>query len=483
MPAFLAGFPVNDGGMFYVMMRELRENHFIPPLYTSYNQLNIPFAYPPLALYAGAFLAAVLNVPETEILRWLPGIVNALAIPVFYLLAKELAGDRLKSAVAALAFAFTPHMIEWLSMGGGITRSFGALFMTLTALFSYRMFAQGGGRQVALTILFGSLTALSHTEATIFAVVIPVLFWMFISRSWRGVRQGLIVAAGVFIIAGSWYGFVVSRHGFAPLLSALQTGGQTPLVLLLLFNFRGITAESFLDLFGVAGFLGLILLTARKRYLIPLLYVAAYLAQPRSAHTIVNIPLAMAAGTFIVDVLLPNFKGRITLLIALASPLLLANLIYGSYLLSLNRVTEQERMAFQWVVENTPVESRFLILTGEPLAMCDSTSEWFPALTGRHSVTTAQGREWVNGGNINEFIRRKAEMEKCLDDGLECLGRESAYFGEEADYIYIYSAAPVSACNRAVEHIPASRLLIAELERATGYQLAYEAQDVFIFKR
>ncbi|MFM8875993.1 MAG: hypothetical protein ACKOGC_07965, partial [Anaerolineae bacterium] len=44
MPAWLAGFPVNDGGMFYTMMEELQANHFVPPLYTSYNHLNIPFA-------------------------------------------------------------------------------------------------------------------------------------------------------------------------------------------------------------------------------------------------------------------------------------------------------------------------------------------------------------------------------------------------------------------------------------------------------
>ncbi|RPH60694.1 MAG: hypothetical protein EHM81_05760, partial [Chloroflexi bacterium] len=31
LPAYLAGFPVNDGGMFYVMMKDLQANHFMPP--------------------------------------------------------------------------------------------------------------------------------------------------------------------------------------------------------------------------------------------------------------------------------------------------------------------------------------------------------------------------------------------------------------------------------------------------------------------
>ena len=61
LPPWLAGFPVNDGGMFYVMMKDLQANHYIPPLYTSYNQINIPFAYPPLAFYIGAGLSDLIQ--------------------------------------------------------------------------------------------------------------------------------------------------------------------------------------------------------------------------------------------------------------------------------------------------------------------------------------------------------------------------------------------------------------------------------------
>ena len=36
-PAAMAGFPVNDGGMFYVMVKELQANHFLLPAFTQYN--------------------------------------------------------------------------------------------------------------------------------------------------------------------------------------------------------------------------------------------------------------------------------------------------------------------------------------------------------------------------------------------------------------------------------------------------------------
>lgn len=56
LPALSADFPLNDGGLFYLMTRELQGAHYALPVYTSYNSAQIPFAYPPLAFYiAGRF--------------------------------------------------------------------------------------------------------------------------------------------------------------------------------------------------------------------------------------------------------------------------------------------------------------------------------------------------------------------------------------------------------------------------------------------
>jgi len=128
LPSWLAGFPVNDGGMFHVMMKDLQANHFIPPLYTSYNHLSIPFAYPPLAFYIGAGASDLLNISLLAILRWLPAIIHTACVPALYFLAKELIGDKFTAAIATLVFALTPHLNAWLSVGGGLTRSLGTLF-------------------------------------------------------------------------------------------------------------------------------------------------------------------------------------------------------------------------------------------------------------------------------------------------------------------------------------------------------------------
>ena len=89
-----------------------------------------------MTLYLGAALNNLLGLSLLNVLHWLPALVNTACIPALYLLAKELLEDDLQAALSAFAFALTPHLMDWLSMGGGLTRSFGTLFMLLTALFA-----------------------------------------------------------------------------------------------------------------------------------------------------------------------------------------------------------------------------------------------------------------------------------------------------------------------------------------------------------
>lgn len=488
-PPWLAGFPVNDGGMFYVMMKDLQANHYIPPLYTTYNFSNIPFAYPPLAFYFGAGVSDLFNVSLIDVLRWLPAVINTICITIFYLLAKEIMEDKFKAAVAAFVFALTPHLNAWLSVGGGLTRSFGALFLMLTILFAYRMFANNDAKAIWGAVIFGSLTVLSHTESTVFAIAIPIYIWFAKSRSLKNGLQGGLVALGVFLLAGSWYGLIISRHGFETLLSALQTGGQTIWSVLRLINIDGVTEEPYLDLLGVFGVLGMILLIIKKQYFIPAMLALMYLVQPRSAHTVGNIPLAIAAGFFISEILLPaiskldekNTHRGIKVFLIMLTPYLLFNSIYQGFMLSQNHVSTGEQTAMQWVRENTPADSRFLVLTGESDAMCESSAEWFPALAERTSLTTLQGREWLLGNKFGEFIGQRAGVQNCIDEGLDCLTREADYFGADYDYIYVSIKTPTNDCKSVDTSRRATRSIVLALGGSPDYAIAYETQDAVIF--
>lgn len=484
LPTAIAGYPINDGGMFASMIQDLQSNQFVPPLYTTYNNINIPFAYPPLGFYIGAILKSIFNISEIQILRWLPALLNTFTIPAFYFLAKEILNEKLKASVATFVFALTPHLNTWLSAGGGLTRSLGTFFLILTLFFSYKLFAKNETKAMWGVIIFGSLVVLSHTESTIFAIALPAFIWLMKSRSLKTAIQAGWIAVGVILLAGPWYGFVISKHGFEPLLSALQTGSQGIWSFLRLINIDIITEESYLDVFAVTGVLGIILLVVKKDYFIPILLVFMYVIQPRSAHTVGNIPLAMASGIFITDVLFPSLNTYSTtsnrgikILLLILTPYIFINSIYLSYMLSQHHVSINEQTAMQWITENTSADSNFLVITNETDPMCDSTSEWFPYLTKRTSLTTLQGREWLSDKNFSEFIGQRTALQTC--NTLECLSKSIKYFGEP-DYIYLSLNSPTNACQISDTLNKSPRILL-DLENSNTYTQVFKSEDAIIF--
>jgi len=50
------GFPLNDGGLFFSMVRDLQAAHYHLPAFTSYNDAGIPYAYSPLGFYLAGLL-------------------------------------------------------------------------------------------------------------------------------------------------------------------------------------------------------------------------------------------------------------------------------------------------------------------------------------------------------------------------------------------------------------------------------------------
>src|SRR5688572_30275518 len=104
-PTLLAGFAINDGGMFAVMVDDLKANHYLLPAFTTYNHLNIPFAYPPLGFYLGRITSDLFAWTAPQTLRWVPPFFASLSIPAFYWLARRLLKDRYLAAVSTLFFA------------------------------------------------------------------------------------------------------------------------------------------------------------------------------------------------------------------------------------------------------------------------------------------------------------------------------------------------------------------------------------------
>jgi hypothetical protein len=121
------------------------------------------------------------------------------------------------------------------------------------------------------------------------------------------------------------------------------------------------------------------------------------------------------------------------------------------------------------------------VLTGEPEAMCESSAEWFPALAERTSLSTLQGREWLLGNKFGEFIGHRADIQSCVDGGLECLKREASYFGMDYDYIYVSIKTPSNNCKAVDTSRYTTRSIILALNGSSEYKIAYETKDAVIF--
>ncbi|MBL8062522.1 MAG: glycosyltransferase family 39 protein, partial [Anaerolineales bacterium] len=256
LPGLQAGFPLNDGGMFLSMIQDLKSNGYALPQVTSYNHLQIPYTYPPFGFYAGGILSDVLRLPELDILRWLPPLVNSFSILAVFLLASELLGSKPLGALASAFYALTPGASSWFIMGGGLTRSFGSLFLLLAVYSVYRLFRDGDKTRLLPSIIFCGLTVLSHPEAGVHTAATCILLWLFMGRSLRSFFHAVIVGAGVLLVTSPWWGTALAYHGFAPFISALNSGSYgTPIWLALTGMILG--RESYLPILAVLRVLGL----------------------------------------------------------------------------------------------------------------------------------------------------------------------------------------------------------------------------------
>ena len=156
-----ADFPLNDGGLFYVMVRDIQHAHYHLPAFTSYNGAHIPFGYSPLAFY----LAAALNdagVISSRSFACCPSSRARHASPPSTCSRAKCSIRVRRSPASLIAFAIIPRGFVWLLMGGGLTRSFGYLFALLALHQIWLLYTRRSLRYVPLAAVFSALTVLSH---------------------------------------------------------------------------------------------------------------------------------------------------------------------------------------------------------------------------------------------------------------------------------------------------------------------------------
>lgn len=475
-----APFPLNDGGMFYAMTRDLQQAAYRLPTFTSYNEANIPFGYSPLSFYLAAALQQALGVPLLDLLRWLPLLATSLTVVAFWLLARTLLQGRWTVIVAVTAFALLPRGFIWMLMGGGLTRSLGFLFAIVT-LYQLQCLYQGRRSwwYAVGAMVGGALTAGSHLGTAPFLAASALLFWFGAGRPLQGLLRALAAAAGAALLTAPWWYTVIATHGLAPFLAA-QHAGSTILSLRTWERLPGVlawggfgTAESLLPLIGMLALLGVLVACVQRCWLLPAWWILILLVDTRAGTTYAALPVAMLAGIGIVEGLVPLISTlhRVTLRqrgqpsSVLAQPVGVISatltLLFAASLASalfsrpqwpgelrfLAPLSPEDQAAMRWVESTTALDHRFLLITGSGWEV-DRVSEWFPVLAERVSVATVQGSEWLPGNAFDTQRQRYNDVQGCATWETACVEQWERSTGVRFTHLYIPKSADAPCCEQ-----------------------------------
>jgi hypothetical protein len=384
-----ADFAFGDGGLFWVMANDLRDNGLVPPGVTTYNTGDIPWVYPPLGIYLVALLGG-----ELDLMRILPAAWAIATLPAFWLLARALIGER-GALVALLAYGLAAPAYAGLIAGGGVTRGPGLLLALLTMWATVRGNAVGAG-------VFGGLTLLTHPIAASYAVLASAILW-----ATRGARPRMMLAIPIALVIGAtWFGPMIARHGIDPFLAGVGSRELN-----LSENLVTLVAGSLNppNLAFTIGLVGAVLAVRRRRWdLIAWLVVSVFGFAVVDRWTV--IPLSVLAG-YTVDAALeqPRRLGAVALLAVAAT-----TTVSGMILAPRNEtLTAEQREIMAWAKVESPRGATFAVV-GYPADR--AMVEWFPALADRINLTAWQGTEWLASGSRRTAATAWAECKvaSCL---------------------------------------------------------------------
>src|SRR5581483_8612290 len=229
-PVATVDFPLNDGGLFLQMIREVQGNGYALPSLSHYNGLAIPFAYPPLGFYVGALVSSMLRIDAIQVLHLVPPATAVLSLGAFALLARAAISAPAGAAVATLAFAAVPGCYVTMIMGGGLTRALGQLFAIL-ALWAGLEFAHRARWLPWLgLVVFAAGAVLSHLEWGLFVGVGLLVLLLRRGRDPVAARGFLSSFVAIGVVTAPWWATMLARYGPGPFATASESGSWVTLL-------------------------------------------------------------------------------------------------------------------------------------------------------------------------------------------------------------------------------------------------------------
>jgi hypothetical protein len=489
-----ADFPLNDGGLFYQMTRELVENHFRIPSFTNYNALGIPYAYPPLAFYLTAGLSQLFGWQLLDIFRLFPAVISILTIPAAFLLIKDLTDDDKLLSLSILIFSLIPVTFDWVIMGGGVTRALGFLFALLALHFTIVLFKRKKIGDLFFAAIFLSLAIVSHPETGFHAAVSVPVLWFFLNRNKKGAWHTGLMALVTILLTAPWWGSVLQSHGLTPFLSAFSTSEQNGNAFFFPLNVT-LTNETGTGSIAILALIGCLLYLAKKQWFLPLWAVISYTVAPRSAKIFIA-PIVAIFAAYTIVLLVNWLDARKNNNESILEPSRFLSSVFSQIFLAImflqwfpssmrvlnqfstNRLSEGERTAFTWIYENTEINSKFVVLS-DYFWSADPISEWFPVLTGRASVATVQGTEWLGGGDYEIAKQKALDLRNCVDQTQQCIDTWAQDYDAAYEYLYVRQL----RAQNSVELVPYKNALVELLKNDPSYTLVYETDEVAIFEK
>ena len=492
-------FPIGDGGMFYIMVRDLQNINFHLPKYTTYNGNNIPFVYPPLPFFLYGIINLLTDIPILILFKWLPTIIFIICILFFFILSRIILKSYLLASISVLGFALHPTFFVWVIMGGGITRSLGLLFSLISLIFYYQLFTQRKWHFILFSSISASLLTLSHPEWALQTFGIIFLIWLLNKPDLNSLILGLSTILLIIIFISPWWIVILKYHGINPIFYAFNSGFRNfvnilPLLMLTFSEYM------YFPIFSALALLGFLYNIIKRSYLLPLSMILPFFIDPRIAPQIIIIPLCMLFSIGIINIilLLPiwiknniyiefNHKNNETLnliwnnnyskiILGYILTYLLLVSFAKSIIVSKNYLPNTVRESFNWIMNNIPSKSKFYLITGD-FGFEGNIREWFPALSNSYSVNTPQGTEWLN--NFYDRLSSSDPFEICNNQNNLCLYNITEQLIKNCDYIYLYNESNLQTGNDPCISIKLHEYFNNNKDK---FETIYEKNSIIIYK-
>ena len=469
--------PFNTPGFYLESARQLAANGFVPPAaLKGFSLQGLPFAYPPLGIYAYALGGQILGDLQAAAL-YIPGLLLPLQAIAGYVFMKTWGRSEAASQWTAVVLLLLPHMFHHTMYGDGLTSGLAGLFLLVSWIFAVGPGKTGSTKNMILGGFFSGLSLLSHPAIGAFSCLTFAILFISQNRiNLAGLIPLLTAGAAAMIPSLLWLIPVILQHGITPLKASLLDNKSSLYILrnpgeflYYLYKKHTGTRETPALLFLPFPLSLLYNLVAGPRVLFLLLLAGLLVYKGHPSVTV--YPIAASLGIFFDKVLLPAFgwqESQPNRQKIMGGSWWIPTAIILLALLGLNldaalqpAYEPGEKAIYQWIRTRTDAEASFIMEgKAENVVYLGERTILLPVLGGEWMYSEIYGNKHIENDNI------KQRLFNCRR--LSCLEGIRNQYSLQADFI-VYRVSDSG-----------EDVWIERLTNSPGYRMAFQAGSFVI---